>query len=238
MKLYLFILILCTLPDTNGQTDTLENIPTHATKITLWATYYYVPVLNHAEHGIDLLDEHENKLGLKLESCDWCTAAIEGTVLVKKENKTYVLNYAGRSKKSQLDCRLCTQYKDYDNYSKTGKILWTISSGYGKGVKNYDLIPFKTIAVDSSVIPYGTIVYIPNAKGVGYINLLGVTVKHDGFFFAGDTGSKITGNHIDVFIGTALQNPFEFIKSNPKGTFEAYLTPDKKLPEETKNIIK
>ena len=238
MKLYLFIVFLLTLPDTYGQTDTLENIPTPATKITLWATYYYVPVLNHAEHGIDLLDKQENKLGLKLDSCDWCTAAIEGTVIIKKENKNHVLNYAGRSKKSQYDCRLCVQYKSYDNYSKTGKILWGVSSGFGKGVKNYDLIPFKTIAVDSSVIPYGAVVYIPRAKGTEYINLWGVNVKHDGFFFAGDTGSKIVGNHIDVFIGTALENPFGFIKSNPQGTFEAYLTLHEKLPVETENIIK
>lgn len=224
MKLFLSILFLLAIPDSYGQADTLA----HATKITLWATYYYVPVLNHAEHGIDLLDEQENKLGLKLESCDWCTAAIEGTVFIKKENKNYVLNYAGRSKKTQHDCRLCAQYKDYDNYSNTGKILWAVSSGYGKGVNNYDLIPFKTIAVDSSIIPYGTIVYIPNAKGVEYINLQGETVKHDGFFFTGDTGSKIIGNHIDVFIGTAVHNPFTFVTSTPKGTFDAFLMPQKK----------
>lgn len=228
MKLYLFILFLLALPDTYGQTDTLENFPTHATKITLWATYYYVPVLNHAEQGIDLLDEQENKLGLKLDSCDWCNAAIEGTVFIKKENKNYVLNYAGRSKKTQHDCRLCAQYKDYDNYINTGKILWAVSSGYGKGVQDNDLIPFKTIAVDSSIIPYGTIVYIPDAKGVEYINLQGETVKHDGFFFAGDTGSKIIGNHIDVFIGTAVHNPFTFVTSTPKGSFDAFLMPQKK----------
>lgn len=228
MKLSLFVFFILTLSDTYGQTDALDNIPTNATKITLWATYYYVPVLNHVEQGIDLLDEQENKLGLKLNSCDWCKAAIEGTVFIKKENKNYVLNYAGRSKKSQYDCRLCAQYKDYDNYSKTGKILWAVSSGYGKGVKDYELVPFKTIAVDSSVIPYGTVVYIPKAKGVEYTNLQGETVKHDGFFFAGDTGSKIIGNHIDVFIGTATHNPFTFVTSNPKGIFEVFLMPQKK----------
>ncbi len=228
MKLYLFVFLLLTLQEADGQPDTLENIPTNAIKMTLWATYYYVPVLNHAEQGIDLLDEQEHKLGLKLDSCGWCTAAIEGTVIVKKENKNYVLNYAGRSKKSQYDCRLCTQYKDYDNYSKTGKILWEISSGYGEGVKNYDLIPFKTIAVDSSVIPYGSVVYIPAAKGVEYVNAQGETIKHDGLFFAGDTGSKIIGNHIDVFIGTAVHNPFTFITSTPKGTFDAFLMAQKK----------
>jgi 3D (Asp-Asp-Asp) domain-containing protein len=234
MKLYLFAFFIITHTHIYGQTDTLENIPINATKITLWATYYYVPVLNHAEHGIDLLDEQGNNLGLKLDSCDWCKAAIEGTVFIKKENKNYVLNYAARSKESQHDCRLCAHYKDYDNYSNTGKILWAVSSGFGKGVKNYDLIPFKTIAVDSSIIPYGTVIYIPKAKGVEYINLQGETVKHDGFFFAGDTGSKIIGNHIDVFIGTSLENPFEFIKSSPRKTVEAYLTLYKKLPEQLK----
>ena len=234
MKTFLlFISIILSTLYSYGQTDTFDNrLKASNKKIVLWSTYYYLPTLKHDEKGIELLDQNEKEIGLKLDSCDWCEAAIEGTVFIKKDEKTYVLNYAGRSKNVQLDCRLCKKYSNYDNYSKTGKVLWSTSSGFGKGVMNYNLVPFKTIAVDSSIIPYGTVIYIPHAKGVSYLNAKGETVKHDGLFFAGDTGSKIIGNHIDVFIGTSLKNPFKFIQSSSIGTFDAYIVKDKKLIQE------
>jgi len=43
------------------------------------------------------------------------------------------------------------------------------------------------VAVDPNIIPYGTILYIPCLKG---------------FYIAADTGSKIRGKHIDVYVGT------------------------------------
>jgi 3D (Asp-Asp-Asp) domain-containing protein len=238
MKLYLlFISLILSTLNSFGQSDTLDNrLKTSSKKIILWSTYYYLPTLNHDEKGIELLDQNEKGIGLKLDSCDWCEAAIEGTVFIKKGEKTYVLNYAGRSKNVQLDCRLCKKYSNYDNYSKTGKVLWSTSSGFGKGVMNYNIVPFKTIAVDSSIIPYGTVIYIPLAKGVSYLNAKGETEKHDGLFFAGDTGSKIIGNHIDVFIGTNLKNPFEFIQSSSNGTFDAYIVQDKKLTQEIEEL--
>ncbi len=183
----------------------------------------------HNESGVDLLDNNEVKTGFKLDSCDWCNAVIEGTVFIQKENRTYVLNYAGRSKEIQYDCRQCVKYKNYDNYLNSGKVLWELSSGFGKGCKNYNLVPFITIAVDTAIIPIGSVVYIPKAKDVKYIDTDGKSVVHDGYFFAGDVGSKIKGNHIDVFLGSSKENPFEFIKSNQTGVFEAYMVPDKNL---------
>lgn len=223
MKFCLAILLILISNTIFSQSDSIETKLKTATRINLWSTYYYIPSLNHTEDGIALLDEHEKKLDLKLDSCDWCTAALEGTVIIQKQNKTYTLNYAGRSNYLLVDCRVCHAFKTYSNNNQTGKVLWAISSGFGKGVKNYDLIPFKTIAVDPSVIPYGSKVYIPLAKGVEYSDHHGDVVKHDGFFFAHDTGSQIKGNHIDVFIGTTTKNPFDFISSKPTETFEAYI---------------
>jgi hypothetical protein len=49
-------------------------------------------------------------------------------------------------------------------------------------------------------------------------------VIHDGYFFAGDTGSAIKGNHIDLFTGVFEGNPFiDVIQSNPTKTFEAFV---------------
>jgi 3D (Asp-Asp-Asp) domain-containing protein len=204
-----------------GQTD--------MKKIDLWATYYYVPTLMHNEPGIDLLDKNEGNTGFKLDSCDWCNAVIEGTVFIQKENKTYVFNYAGRSKEIQYDCRQCIKYKNYENYLNSGKVLWELSSGFGKGCRNNNLVPFITIAVDTSLISIGSVIYVPEAKGAKYTNMEGKLVEHEGLFFAGDVGSKILGNHIDIFLGTSKKNPFEFIKSNHTGVFEAYMVTDKNL---------
>lgn len=230
MKLYLLIYFLFS-------TTTLWS-QSNSKKISLWATYYYIPILSHDEDGINLLDKNEKKTGFKLDSCDWCNAAIEGTVFIKKETRTYVFNYAGRAKEMQYDCRQCAKYKNYENYLNTGKVLWEFSSGFGKGCKNYNLVPFITIAVDTANIPIGSVIYIPEAKGVKYIDSEGMSVEHDGYFFAGDVGSKIKGNHIDVFLGSSAENPFGFVKSNQAGTFDAYLVTDKSLIAKYVNLHK
>ena len=101
---------------------------------------------------------------------------------------------------------------------------------YGTGVMNLPLTPYKSIAVDKRVIPYGSKIYIPSAVGTEY-KFEGKTLVHDGIFFAQDTGGLIKGNHIDVYIGpvegglkAAINaNPFDFVKSNEDSIFEAYI---------------
>lgn len=64
----------------------------------------------------------------------------------------------------------------------------------------------------------------------------GVDVKHDGYFFAADTGGAIKENHIDVFGGVSMTNPFPgFVKSNDKALFDAYLVNDEKIKEKLQN---
>ncbi|WP_051313299.1 3D domain-containing protein [Sporocytophaga myxococcoides] len=230
MRLYLTIGFLFSSITLFGQSN--------SKKISLWATYYYVPTLMHNEKGIDILDKNEKKTGFKLDSCDWCNAVIEGTVFIKKENRTYVFNYAGRSKEMQYDCRQCSKYKNYGNYLNSSKVLWELSGGFGKGCKNYNLVPFITIAVDTVLVPIGSVIYIPMAKGVKYIDAEGKLAEHEGYFFAGDVGSKIKGNHIDVFLGSSKENPFGFVKSNQDGTFEAYIVTDKNLIAKYANLHK
>ena len=194
--------------------------------LRLWATYYYVPQLAHDSTGMALLDAHEEPTGLALNGCDWCTAAIEGTVRVVKEGVPYLLTYAGRSDSLQHDCRLCDRLANYGGFAATGRVLWQPDSGYGRGVRNWPLVPYKTLAVDPAIIPYGSVVYIAEAVGVAYQKENGQWATHDGYFFAGDTGSAIQGNHIDVFLGTSSVSPFAFITSTASGTFVAQIVTD------------
>jgi 3D (Asp-Asp-Asp) domain-containing protein len=104
-----------------------------------------------------------------------------------------------------------------------------VAAPFGLGTGGYQLVPFRTIAVDRSQIPLGSVIYIPAARGVSITLPSGEQVLHDGYFFAADVGGAIRGNHIDVFIGVADRNPFPFVKSRASGSFEAYLVEDPEI---------
>jgi 3D (Asp-Asp-Asp) domain-containing protein len=67
----------------------------------------------------------------------------------------------------------------------------------GRGALGRPITPMRTVAVDSSVIPLGTVLFIPEFKGVS----LPGGVRHDGCFVAEDRGIRVTGRQIDVFTG-------------------------------------
>lgn len=69
---------------------------------------------------------------------------------------------------------------------------------WGRGATGGPITPFHTIAVDSSVIPLGTHVFIPAFAGVSTPD--GRT--HDGCFVAEDRGLKVVGQSVDVFTGS------------------------------------
>jgi len=67
----------------------------------------------------------------------------------------------------------------------------------GRGALGKPITPLRSIAVDSSVIPLGTVVFIPEFKGLE----LPSGGKHDGCFIAEDRGLKVVGRQIDIFTG-------------------------------------
>ena len=233
MKFSLFILLIffVIISQSFAQTSSSEfsfaqpqNV-SQLSKMTLWATQYYIHKFQ-SKGNIPIVYQDGTPSKLKADTCDFCEAALEGTAFVTDSSgPTVVINYAATGSQSFVDCRACKKYaKSKLAVESWGKVVWKKSSGFGDGVKNYKLIPFRTVAVDSKFIPYGTVIFIPNAKDKIIELPNGSKVVHDGYFFAGDTGGAIKNNHVDVFTGIFAGNPFtEVVKSNENKTFEAYV---------------
>lgn len=69
---------------------------------------------------------------------------------------------------------------------------------WGRGARGTAITPLRSIAVDSSVIPLGTKVYILEYDGVARSP---GGARHDGCFVAEDRGLKVVGDHVDIFTG-------------------------------------
>jgi len=72
---------------------------------------------------------------------------------------------------------------------------------WGRGALGTGITPLLTVAVDDSIIPMGTGIYIPEFDGLP--TDAARTGKHDGCFVAQDRGLRVKGQHVDVFTGQA-----------------------------------
>ncbi len=70
---------------------------------------------------------------------------------------------------------------------------------WGRGATGQSITPLLTVAVDSSVVPLGTAIYIPEFDGMP--RDLERSGKHDGCFVAQDRGLRVQGQHVDIFTG-------------------------------------
>lgn len=69
---------------------------------------------------------------------------------------------------------------------------------WGRGATGRPITPLLTVAVDDTVIPMESAIYIPELVGLP----TGGGGRHDGCFVAQDRGMKVKGEHIDVFTGS------------------------------------
>lgn len=203
-----------TIPDNVNKTN----------KVSLWATQYYVHKANYSSTGFPLKSKDGKTIFTKIEICDWCDAAVEGTIFTKDSlGNDLTLNYAGKGKFEQVDCSKCKKYSKYTNKGIRYSLWYKANGKFGDGVQGYILVPYRTIAVDKKIIPIGTVIFIPDAVGKEITLPNGEIMLHDGYFFSADIGGDIKGNHIDVFTGEFKSKSFGFIKSDAKGTFDAYI---------------
>lgn len=68
---------------------------------------------------------------------------------------------------------------------------------YGVGASGEMLVPFCSVAVDTSRIPFGTHLLIEETRGMRLPN----GEIHDGVWIAADRGGKIKNDRIDLFVG-------------------------------------
>jgi len=102
------------------------------------------------------------------------------------------VSFAKRDCRCAAECPRTGQHICFDLLDKQ-QFPW------GRGATGKGITPLVTVAVDSSIIPLGTPLYIPEYDGVARDNS-GMT-KHDGCFLAEDRGLAVKGQHVDVFTG-------------------------------------
>jgi 3D (Asp-Asp-Asp) domain-containing protein len=79
-----------------------------------------------------------------------------------------------------------------------GERRWrVVYQPFGLDAVGCELVPFRSAAVDPSVIPLRTRLYLPETAGMR----LPDGQVHDGEWYAVDTGSAIRGGRIDLFMG-------------------------------------
>ena len=74
--------------------------------------------------------------------------------------------------------------------------IWT-NADFGLGSTGCPLVPFRSAAVDSGVVPLGSRLHIAETVGMP----LPDGGRHDGTWYATDEGPAITGDRIDLFVG-------------------------------------
>jgi 3D (Asp-Asp-Asp) domain-containing protein len=196
--------------------------------LSLWATNYHLPQIEDGNGEIPLRNFKGEELGPKLSLEEWCRSALEGSVrIILKNGEAKTYNYDSTTELFENDCSSFFAYK-------LGKTKFRLAKGsYGDGVGKYKLTPYRTVATDPLIIPPGTVLYIPDAKGSKIKLKNGQTIIHDGYFFAGDGGGAIKLNHIDVFIGQHNESSFfSWISNVSTITFRAYIVKDQNIIDE------
>jgi 3D (Asp-Asp-Asp) domain-containing protein len=197
----------------------------------LWGTWYHMPIIEAAEPGpaaatgVPLIGTDGEPISAPLSERDWCYAALQGSVWVKDADgnaAAFVFMDAGGPEQVNCDAALGKLDQGVKRATRRARFA-SFSHPAGCDARPIPVIPFRTIAVDRSVIPLGSVLYIPALRGQIF-HKDGEVFAHDGYVFAGDVGGAIEGNHVDFFVDNVTQPPLpEVISSHPGDTFKAFV---------------
>ena len=206
----------------------------------LYGTYYCTPTFGYQGEGIPVRDSQGEVLGPVLSREAFCHAANEGAFRAPPSHQAKPVAFT--FKESRPDTPSQTSCKDVfakkleqhsegkttdpwpDLVERFERTRFTRTSApYGNGTANWWLVPWRTLATDTSVIPSGSVVYIPKADGRQVALPSGQVVTHDGYFLAADTGKGINGNHVDLFSGPVCKSTFVPGIGGEKNLFSAFI---------------
>lgn len=197
-------------------------------ELSLYSTFYHVWPGKETAEGFPLPLSNGNPSAVRVSARDWCFGAMEGTIVVQRSDGSRgTYNYADKKGAPLVNCRpYFTKVKQsvINGMARSRFSAVGAKAPFGLGIGGYRLVPFRTIAVDYTVIPSGTLLYVPRLRGLAFRDPDGVDRQHDGYLYAADIGGLIKGNHIDFFSGIQTTNPFPgLIKSSPAGSFQAFV---------------
>jgi 3D (Asp-Asp-Asp) domain-containing protein len=197
--------------------------------LKLWATHYHKPVLVAAPKGtagaIPLLGRDGTPISAPLRREDWCAAALQGSLSIKGAKgveTAYAFIDDNGPEQTNCDDQL-GNLSDGVKRATRRALFRSIAHPQGCGSRHIPLLPFRTIAVDSDIIPLESVIFVPDLRGKTF-SYEGKLYVHDGYLFAGDRGGAIHGRHIDVFTDDSKDEPFPgVIASTASKTFSAHI---------------
>lgn len=210
----------------------------------LWATRYNVHLATPSDSpdAVPLVAADNQLLGVSLSPDDWCDSALEGTVTVTlASGSRRTFNVGGMALSAFTDCTGHYSSLDLATRKRLGRMEFfevPADAPFGLGARpSYRLVPFRSIAVDREVFRLGTVFFIPRLRGKAITLPDGSVESHDGYVMAVDTGGAIKGNHIDIFTGVFLANPFpDLVRSSPAHRFDAFVVTQQDTVEQLLNL--
>lgn len=196
--------------------------------LKLWATHYHTPIVQASPETISaafpLMGRKGDAISPPLLQRDWCEAALQGSVSIRQGAKATAYVYVDSDGPEQTNCdEFLGSLSDGVKTATRRARFMAVSHPLGCGVRNLPLMPFRTIAVDPSVIPLESVIFVPELRG-RHFKLNDREFIHDGYLFAGDRGGAIKGKHIDVFLIDDQYAPLEdLFASTDSRTFEAHV---------------
>jgi 3D (Asp-Asp-Asp) domain-containing protein len=197
----------------------------------IWSTAYidYLAAANNEPDGVPLVNKVGDRLGLSLSHADWCHSAMEGTVAVQQANGLFrTFNFAGSAPTAITDCKDVFPHVSTKILAGTNRASFAevpADAPFGLGAReNLRLVPYRSIAVDQTIFPLETILFIPTLKGTPVDLPDGRHVVHDGYVVAVDGGGLIKDHHVDFFEGPSRSDvPPAGLQSNENHLIEAYV---------------